>query len=240
MKQYFSKNYLIYVFIVLIGIVFIFGGMYSRYMTRQIDVHAEEQTGITLEAFEFNFDTTTFMQFPYLAKVKYGSPSTLGYVYLSPQFVVGGVVPGTEITADLLTNLQELVDTTALRIDTSVYFTEFNAATNTVTVATHGFHDIIEVTVTFNSTYSNVTDYSVSSNESYFFEHQYSGGPVPAVENYYMDGFVAGSTNLDAVVGASDGTSPAMQRIVDLLDGFQTHQLLSALATVVYGGVANE
>jgi len=68
----------------------------------------------------------------------------------------------------------------------------------------------------------------VESHETYDDEYNgegnglYTGGPVPAVENYFLNRYqTAGVISpVDAVAGASVGTGPAMRAMLTLLDAF--------------------
>ncbi len=229
MKKFINKHLVSLVFIVIFVFIFVFGGMYSRYMTNQVEVHREDQIGISLDYYIRNFELNTFIELPYLAHVTYGQNDLETQVYLNSQFQITGLPTGVEITDNILANLQGLINETPPTYETTTYFSGYDDTTNTVTVITQGFHDIIEIDVNFNIVFSSVDSYIVTSSETYIFAQNYINGPVPAVENYYMDGFILGNVSLDSVAGASAGTCPAMQRAVDLLKEFQTYQIVSVV-----------
>ena len=52
MKAFFAKNGVVLVFALALVLIFAFGGMYSRYMTDQVEVHAEEEAKREEEALE--------------------------------------------------------------------------------------------------------------------------------------------------------------------------------------------
>ncbi len=227
MKKFIKKHLISLVFVALFVFIFVLGGMYSRYMTKQIEIHAQDQIGISLDYYVHNFALDTFIESPYKAHVLYGRDDISANVYLTKLFQINGVSSGVEIPADILANLQELIDQDPPTYETGTYFSGYDDSTNTVTIITEGFAGIIEIEVDFSATFSTVESYLVTSSETYVYAYNYTSGPVPAVENYYMDGFVLGNTSLDAIAGASGGTSPAMQRAVDLLKEFQVFQQLS-------------
>lgn len=234
MKTFLGKYSLSFLFVSLAVLIFVFGGLYSRYMTNQIGVHSEDQIGISLDYYTYNFELSTFIESPYLAHVTYGSDHAEAFVYLTKQYHINGVVSGIEIPITQLSNLQLLIDQMPPTYDTSTYFSNYVEATNTFTVVTQGFQDIIEIEVVFNATFSSVDSYTISSTETYYYASNYIGGMVPYVENYYLDGFANGDTDLEAVAGASVGTCPAMQRAVDLLDLLQIYKLSQTIGNLVY------
>ncbi len=224
MKAFFQKHGMSSAFILLFVLIFVFGGMYSRYMTNQIAVHAENNNVAEITHLEYNFDLATFIESPYIAEITYGDNFSQVILYIGQSFQINGIVSGIEPSSDELVAIQLLLTQEAGKYYNDASFVSYTPSSRTLVVQTNGFHGLITVTLDFSSDFSGVTYYNVVSHETYYEEHNYTGGAVPAVENYYMNGFIAGNINLDAVAGASYGTSPAMQGLVELLTLFQDAQ----------------
>jgi len=224
MKSFIQKHGLITIFTLILLLIFFFGGMYSRYMSNQISVHAEEHCTAEITHLDYNYELSTFIESPYIVEISYGVPQVQVILYISQSFQINGVVSGAQPDPEQLTGLQLLLDEESGKYYNDTSFISYTPSTHTLVARTIGFHGAITVTVEFSSDFTTVESYLVESNETYVEESDYIGSAVPAVENYYMDGFVAGNTNLDSVAGASYGTSPAMQDLVDLLAMFQAAQ----------------
>lgn len=224
MKAYIEKHGLVLLFALFFVAIFIFGGMYSTYMTAQISEHAENNNPVEITHLEYNFDLDTFIASPFIAEITYGDNDDQVVLYIGRSFQVNGIVSGIVPSSDELVAIQLFLTQEVGKYHSTAYFDGYNSSTKTLICKTIGFHGIITVTVEFSSDFTSVANYSVISNETYYEESNYIGEYPPAVENYYMDGFIAGNINLDAVAGTTYGTSPAMQDLVELLDMFQTAQ----------------
>jgi len=217
MKKFINKHLVSFVFILIFVVIFVFGGIYSRYMTNQVEVHYQEHIEISIEYYTRNFELSTFIESPYLVHVTYGEDDLETDVYLDNQFQVNGLQVEVEISDNILVKLQGLINETPPTYDTSTFFSNYNELTSFVTVVTQGFYAEIVIEVFFNTGFTAADGYSITSSETYNLAPAYSGGPGLTVETYYMDGFIAGNTDFDTIPGASIGTCPAMQRAVDLL-----------------------
>jgi hypothetical protein len=175
----------------------------------------------------YNFDLDTFIASPYIADITYGESDTPASVYLSPTFEYVGLVGGG---ADLDADLQTAVGSFAAQnstLSTKASFISYDAGTRVLVMRAKGYNSSnpIQITITLNETLDGIVSYSVVSEESYDEDenHEYGtyvGGPVPEVENTFMNQYLADGTTADAVAGASQGTSPAMAALIALLDGF--------------------
>lgn len=183
----------------------------------------------TLVEVRYNFDPTTFVASPFIADITYGEGNTAASVLLSSTFDYVGLVGGG---ADLETDLQSAVKSMASQagtVSSKAYLFSYDAGTRIVLIRAKGYNSNthIQVAVTLNATLDGVESYLVSSSESYDDEinveyGDYTGGPVPAVENNFLGQCQTNATILpfDAVAGASAGTGPAMHALITLLDAF--------------------
>ncbi len=220
MKNFFIKRKIGLLFISIFAFIFVIGGLFSNYMVNQIAVHEEENITFEITGFDYNFDLSTIDAYPYLVHVTFGEGQN-ATLYLTKTRTLSGLQSGDEVPPSDLIDIQAEVLKASTGLDMNTYIDAFDSVTNTVVIVTAGYHDLIEVTVVFDSSFTSVIEYSVVSDESYFAS---IGINVPTVENYYIDGFIAGNTSLDAYAGASEGTSPAMQDLVEILTLFVNAQ----------------
>ena len=84
MKAFFTKNGLIMVFVLALALIFAFGGVYSRYMTEQVEVHAIEEEKRQEEAAERALALELMEQFPSGTDVSKREFTALELDYLIP------------------------------------------------------------------------------------------------------------------------------------------------------------
>lgn len=176
---------------------------------------------LTVNSVTYNFDLATFISYPYIADVTFGTADSHSILYLNSSFTVSGVISGNEPDATTKTQIKALASTTSGLIKTA-HFVSYTDSTRTLVMSSVGYVSTpIQVTLVFSSDFSTFT-YTVNSHETYSNRDNshYTGAAVPAVENYYLNQYLLGTTPIDAVAGASVGTSPGMQKLIDLLDLF--------------------
>jgi len=180
---------------------------------------------MTVNSFTYNFDLATFIASPFVIDILYGENDDHAKLLLDSDYAVTEVLEGTMPDA---TTLQAIVAYGhEADVITDAYFVSYASDTHILVMETKGNASRpIQITITFNNDFTSILDYQIDSRESYDEEYNdlYIGAAVPAVETYYMDGFVAGDITLDAVAGASLDTSRAMQNLVDLLSLFVNAQ----------------
>ncbi len=186
---------------------------------------------MNLVAVRYNLDPATFVAAPYIADITYGETNIPASVLLSPTFDYVGLVGGG---SDLEADLQGAVKTAAQAagsVSGKAYFVSYDPATRVLVMRAKGYksENPIQVTFTLNETLDGIEPgFVVESHETYDDEYNgegnglYTGGPVPAVENYFLNRYqTAGVISpVDAVAGASVGTGPAMRAMLTLLDAF--------------------
>jgi Na+-translocating ferredoxin:NAD+ oxidoreductase RnfG subunit len=170
----------------------------------------------------YNLDETTFVAKPFIATINYGEADIETQVYLARNFSYVEMVDGADAVPDqtFLTELQLKAQQVAT-VSNRTYFNEFNAATNTIIIASRGYGDNpILLTVLFNASLDTVVSITITSGESYDGSHDYDGsyGNPPGVENHLVTRFES-NQSLDAVAGATI-TSNAMIRALQLLEAF--------------------
>jgi len=176
---------------------------------------------LTVNSVIYNFDLATFISYPFIADVTFGTADSHSLLYLNSSFTVSGVISGTEPDATTKTQIKATASTTTGLIK-SAHFVSYNASSRTLVMSSVGYVSTpIQVTLVFSSDFSTFT-YTVNSHETYSNNDNssYTGASVPAVENYYLNQYLLGTTPIDAISGASVGTSPGMQKLIDLLDLF--------------------
>lgn len=218
MKNFLTKHAISLTLTAIFLVIFIFGGMYSRYMANQLLVHLDT---VTVESLDYNYDTTTFVAYPYLANVTYGDNETT-VVYLDPEFQIGGSTESTLTSYDLEQVQTEVDAMTLLDVDV----VSFNETTQTLVISNHGAYENIPIVVTIylSADLTTIVDFDTTENETYDQYNGYSGDPEPYVEDYYLNALKDNHTTaIDSVAGATL-TSDAMQEIVDYLAGFLAYQ----------------
>lgn len=186
---------------------------------------------LTLVDLKYNFEPETFVASPFVADIVYGEGDVSASVYLSPTFDYVGIVGGgTDLSGDEQAYLKSLASQDG-SVSATAHFISFDAGTRVLVMGVKGFaNEPITVTMTLNVALDGIESYSVVSEQSYDDEYNmddygnYEGGPVPAVENYFMNQYqTTGVVPIDSVAGASQGTSPAMRTLIGLLDLFLNH-----------------
>lgn len=219
-KNFFVKHKISFAFTLIFLFIFIVGGFYSRYMVNQIAVHEQENITFEVTGYDYNFDLETVGTYPYLVHVNFGE-NQQATLYLTKTKLISGVQSGDDVPASDLLDIQAAVSKANTGLDMNTYIQSYDADTHTVVIVTAGYASIISVSVVYNNDFTSVLSYQVTSTENYL---QTAGVDVPTVENYYVDGYIAGNINLDAYAGASEGTSPAMQDLVEILTLFVSAQ----------------
>ena len=183
---------------------------------------------LTLVDLHYNFDPATFVASPFIADILYGEGDVSASVYLSPAFEYVGIVGGgSDLSADEQAYLKSLASQDG-SVSATAHFISYDSGTRVLIMGVKGFaNEPITVTMTLNVALDGIETYSVVSEQSYDDEYNmddygnYEGGPVPAVENYFMNQYqTTGVVPIDSVAGASQGTSPAMRTLIGLLDLF--------------------
>ncbi|MGD9910189.1 MAG: hypothetical protein AB7U79_06260 [Candidatus Izemoplasmatales bacterium] len=219
-KNFFVTHKISFAFTLIFLFIFILGGFYSRYMVNQIAVHEQENITFEITGYDYNFDLETVGTYPYLVHVNFGE-NQQATLYLTKSKLISGVQSGDDVPTSDLLDIQAAVSKANTGLDMNTYIQSYDADTHTVVIVTAAYASIISVSVVYNNDFTAVLSYLVTTSETY---QGTAGHPTPYVENYYMDGYAQGNTNLDAIAGASEGTSPAMQDLVDILTLFVSAQ----------------
>jgi len=221
MKNFLSKNHISILFVLIFLVIFIVGGFFSRYMANQVLVHEEENISFEITGYDYNFDLETIGTYPFLVHVTFGDNQE-ATLYMTKSKQLSGLQSGDEVPQSDLVDIQAEVTTARTGLDMNTYIQSYDASTHTIVIVTAGFASIISVSVVYNDDFTQVVSYIVTSTgETYIHT---AGQEPPYVEDYYMDGYVAGNIALDAIAGASEGTSPAMQDLVEILTLFVSAQ----------------
>lgn len=186
---------------------------------------------LSLVDLHYNFDPETFVASPFVADIVHGSENTGVSVYLNSSFEYVGVAgEGDGLNADEQAYLKTLASQDG-SVSTKAYFLSYDSGTRQLVMEAKGYSNRpITVTMTLNASLDGIESFSVVSEQTYDDEYNmddygnYTGGPVPAVENHFMTEYqTSGEVPIDSVAGASQGTSPAMRALIGLLDLFLDH-----------------
>ncbi len=226
MKKFIQDKGLIIGLWLVVILIFVFGGMYSRYVSSLVapdEVENEQRyyDKVGLVSLEYNFDFETFTEKPYIATFTYEGETLVSYVDLTFGYVemITGVEPeGFVLSAvkhhseqeDILSNL--------------AYLISYDENSKTLVMGAVGFVPAAPIQVEFvlNDSSDGVASYTVTSSENYDNEYNtaYNGGAGPTVENQMIDQYMAGTYPVDSISGASEGTGIAMQELFALLNLF--------------------
>lgn len=185
---------------------------------------------MNLVAVRYNFNPTTFASAPFIADITHGEANTPASVLLSATYdYVGLVGGGTDLAADLQGAVKAAAQA-AGSVSGKAYFVSYDEVNRILVMRAKGYNSTnpIQVTFTVNETLDGIEPgFVVESHETYDDEANieygsYTGGPVPAAENYFLNRYqTAGVISaVDAVAGASQGTGPALRAMLTLLDAF--------------------
>ncbi|MBN2540745.1 MAG: FMN-binding protein [Bacilli bacterium] len=139
-------------------------------------------------------------------------------------FAVGGVyfdsiaVEQTTTTEAETTTTNAATDVTTAA-NTDPHFVSYDETTRVLELKTNGFHGYIYVEFTLNDTLDGVASYQIkTSTETYDDSHNdnYTGGPVPSVETSILDQYMADTSPVDGVAGATETSNSILEMLVAL------------------------
>ncbi|XMB72840.1 hypothetical protein RJI07_02760 [Mycoplasmatota bacterium WC30] len=226
MKKFIKDKGLFIGLWLVIILIFAFGGMYSRYVSSlvQPDEIENEQRyygKVDLISLEYNFDSETFLEKPYIATFTYEQEEFVTYVDLTFCYVemISGIEPERMVLAAVKhhSEQEEIISNIA-------YLISYEESTKTLVMGAVGFVTAtpIQVEFTLNDSLDGIVSYTVTSFENYNNEYNtaYDGAAAPAVENQMIEQYMTGTYPVDTVAGASEGTGAGMQELFALLNLF--------------------
>lgn len=227
MKKFWNNNRFIIAIALSLVVIFAIGGIYSNHM---IEHRAEELAvdetryydAVVLVDLQYNFDIDTLGQKTYIATFTYENNTY--EVYLDNTFTYVEMLSGDPLDLIVMSAVKHHAETEEI-LQNVAYIASYDNTSRTVVIDTEGFHGVISLEITLNATLDGISNYTVTSHETYNSEYNsfYSGGPVPEIENYVLNQYISNSAiDVDAVAGASEGTLTAMEAATALLTLFMT------------------
>lgn len=210
---------------VILILVLLLGNLLSEHVnTQRQDIldNVDISEYVEVTEISYNFDLETIGNKTYIVTFIYEEETYK--IYVDHNFYYVETIEGHELDALYYSAVKIDIDRDDL-IQNTAYITNYDSATNTVTITANGFDGLGSIVVDFIfDINNNIESYVVTSTETYDIEYNsgYNGDTVPAVENAFIDGYI-NSTQIplfDSIAGASEGTGEAMVEILTLLNQF--------------------